>query len=549
MTGALAIAAGLLAPTGHAEESLECGPSPVPAFFTDEARQLPVAEPDAPGHYTLTARLGRHSFHSEWPAVPTLGYHAPGAPVQYLGPTIATERGKPIDVTVVNGLPPAGTPIFPFDQPDNDNNITAHRHGGLQLPASDGVPDPIQPVIPPGGSKTNHYPNAQAAAPLWYHDHDHHNTSYHVYEGLAGFIPNTDETEAALPLPKGDFAKQYAIQDKKFNADGSLCYSHADPEFLGDLPVVNGTVAPKQTVEPRRYAFTLLNASDTRSYRLSLRQTDGRSADRPAMTVVGNDSGYLWRSAPVDELLIAPAERYVVVVDFTGHEGQNWVLANNATAVLGAMNDVDPSGGGISQLMRFDVGAGVSSPDRSSVPAVLVEDAAPVSALVDGARLRTVQAAEVVDGHPQLGDRDRLYKYLDPVTETPQLGSAEVWAMRNRSPDAHPIHVHEAAFRLIGRWRVGQWDSDGLPVPGTIGAFEPARAYESGPKETFVSPPGYITAWVGRFTIPGTSVWHCHILSHEDGEMMRPLAVGDAPQTQLPVVRDLSGVDRLVREP
>ncbi|MDA3645581.1 multicopper oxidase domain-containing protein [Saccharopolyspora indica] len=543
---ALAISAGLLAPPGAAEPA-RCGPSPVPAFFTDEARQPPVAAPDAPGHYTLTARVGRHSFHSEWPAVPTLGYQAPGAPVQYLGPTIVTERGKPIDVTVVNGLPEAGTPIFPFDQPDDDNTITAHRHGGLQAPESDGLPVPLQPEVPPGGSQTNHYPNDQAAAPLWYHDHVHHHTSYHVYEGLAGFIPHTDEIEAALPLPKGEFAQRFLLQDKKFNADGTLCYSHADPVFVGDLPVVNGTVAPKLSVEPRRYTFTLLNASDTRSYRIGLRQAGGGSADRPSMTVVGSDSGYLPRPVPVDELLIAPAERYVVVVDFTGHEAQNWVLTNGAPSLLAAMDEVDPGGGGIPQLMRFDVGTTTSSPDRSTIPPVLTDAAE--RPLLAGARLRTVQTAEEMAGHPMLGDRDRLLDYHDPVSETPQLNSTEIWAMRNRSPNSHPIHLHSVELRLIGRWRVGRWDADGKPVPGTIGPFEPPAAHESGPKDTFVSPPDQITAWAGRFAVAGTAVWHCHILSHEDAAMMRPLAVGDDPQTQLPIVRDLAELDRLVREP
>ncbi|SDZ18698.1 spore coat protein A [Saccharopolyspora shandongensis] len=558
LAGAAVVGAGLLVPTGSpsAAEPVRCGPSPVPTFFADETRQPPVAAPDWPGHYTLTAHVDAHSFHSEWPAVRTLGYSAPGAPMQYLGPTIVTERGKPIDVTVVNGLPPAGTPIFPFDQPDDRNSITMHRHAGLQPAPSDGVPAPLQPEIPPGGSMTNHFPNDQAAGPLWYHDHAHRNTSYHVYAGLAGFSPNTDEIEAGFPLPRGEFAQRFAIQDKKFKPDATLCYNHADPEFFGDLPVVNGTVAPKSSVEPRRYTFTLLNASDSRSYRFGLRQAGGQRANVPRMTVVGNDSGYLLHPAPVSELLVAPAERYVVVVDFTGHEAENWVLTNNAPAPLGDLDEVDPDGGGIPQIMRFDVGTSSSSPDHSQIPEALPEtnNGLPPEALLPDARLRTVQAAEATPGVPQLGDRDRLLDYHDEPTETPQLDSAEVWAMRNRSPDAHPIHLHMVELRLIGRWHVGRWDADGRPVPGTIGPFEPPRPHETGPKETFVSPPDYITAWVGRFTLPGTTVWHCHILSHEDGamsmvEMMRPMVVGSAPQTQLPLVGSRERLDELIRQP
>lgn len=128
--------------------------------------------------------------------------------------------------------------------------------------------------------------------------------------------------------------------------------------------------------------------------------------------------------------------------------------------------------------------------------------------------------------------------------------------MRNHTPDAHPIHEHLVELHLIGRWHVGQWDAQGRPVPGTIGQFEPAAPYESGPKDTFVSPPGDITVWVGRYTIAGTVVWHCHILSHEGGattggavEMMRPLSVGYTPQTQLPRVLTQDRLDELIRQP
>ncbi len=215
----------------------------------DEAVQPPVAKPDnkAGNHYTLTAHQGLHSFHSGLPAVPTLGYSTSNAAVDYLGPTIVTQKGKPIDVTLVNGLPPAGQAMFPFDQPSNDNKAVIHRHGGLQPVASDGTPEQ---GISPGATRTNHYPNNQAAAPLWYHDHQDSATSYNVYEGLAGFMPNTDNIAPLFNLPSGNFSKAYVLQDKSFYpADSAtpwaLCYTHASPEFFGDTPVVNGIIAPE----------------------------------------------------------------------------------------------------------------------------------------------------------------------------------------------------------------------------------------------------------------------------------------------------------------
>lgn len=276
-----------------------------PAFsqFVDEAVQPPVAAPDGPNHYTITAHQGNHSFQSGKPAVPTLGYSTANAAVDYLGPTIVTQKGTPVDVQIVNGLAAAGTAMFPFDQPNNDNTVVLHRHGGIQTVANDGTPSQ---TVPPGGSRTNHYPNNQAAAPIWYHDHTDMATSYNVYEGLAGFMPNTDNIEPGFNLPSGNFSRAYVLQDKSFNADYSLCYSHASPEFFGDTAVVNGTVAPKQTVEPRRYMFTFINGSDSRFFHLTLQPGPGTTGARPQMTVVGSDSGYVLKPAKVNDLLIAP---------------------------------------------------------------------------------------------------------------------------------------------------------------------------------------------------------------------------------------------------
>lgn len=539
-------------------ESVPCGPSPVPAFFSDEAVQPPVATPDRPGHYTLTAHLGAHSFHSGWPAVRTLGYSAPGAPMDYLGPTIVTRRGVPADVEMVNALPPAGVPLFPFGQPNNDNTLTLHRHGGLQTPENDGVPAPFQPEVPPGGSQTDHYPDTQAAAPLWYHDHPDMMTAYHAYAGLAGYMPNTDSEERSFGLPAGEFAKVFIVQDKAFNRDFSLCYRHPRPEFFGDLPVINGIVAPKQQVEPRRYTFTFVNASDSRFFRFGLTQASGPPSEAPAMTVVAGDNGYVPRPAPVTELVVAPGERYKVVVDFTGHQWQDWVLANTAAIPGGFENGIDPQGGGIPEVMRFDVGAPVSSPGTSRLPARMAEtnNDVPMSAWLGAARLRTVQAAEATQGAPQLGDREGLRGYSDPVTETPQYGQVEAWAFRNRTGDSHPLHEHLVELYLVGRWHVGKWDAGGKPVPSSIGPFQPPAAYESGPKDTFVVPSNSITVWVGRYTVLGTAVWHCHIMSHEDGaftrgevEMMRPLSIGPAPQLQLPLVGTQQHLDELIRQP
>jgi len=571
---ATATAAGQLAPSETATPNSMpadalCGQqpsSPSATFFTDEATQQPLATPDATNHYTLSAHLGKHSFATGWPAVDSLGYNTVNSKgkvveqVNYLGPTIVTKEGTPVNVKVVNNLPPAGTTMFPrfgygMTPPAvaTGNTVVLHRHGGLQAAADDGTP--LESVAP-GGSRTNYYPNNQAAAPLWYHDHTDMVTSFNVYAGLAGVMPNTDSLEPSFNLPAGDFAKSYLLQDKSFNADKTLCYTHASPEFFGDLPVINGTIAPKQTVEPRRYTFTFTNASDSRFYHLSLKAAKPTTTTQtPPMTVVGSDSGYVLKPARVNDLLIAPGERYTVVVDFTGHAGR-WVLSNDAATPYPSG---DPTVATIPSLMRFDVGTTITGVDRSSVPSTIRETNNQVSATqsLDTARLRTVQAAEKSPGVPQLGNALGVSTFTDPVTETPYQGSTEAWAMRNHSPDTHPIHEHLVELRLVGRWPVTQWGPQdpitGNAVPLAVGAFEAPGAWESGPKDTFVSPADYITVWVGAYTIAGTSVWHCHILSHEDGMdpmvgMMRPLVVQTTtPQTQLPMIGTFSRLDNLIR--
>ncbi|MEU6967476.1 multicopper oxidase domain-containing protein [Kitasatospora aureofaciens] len=541
-----------------------------PPFFVDEAQQLPVAEPDRWGHreaqqpsgggaedrsehYTLTAGVHyTHHFASSWPASKTLAYSTPNAPMDYLGPTIVTRKGRPTDVELVNDLPPSGTQIFPtFPMANNDNTLTLHHHGGLQSAQSDGVPAPLGQEVPPGHTATYHYPNDQPAAPLFYHDHDDMNTGPHIYPGLLGYSPQTDSRERGIGLPDGDFAKTYLLLSASFDADKQLCYSK-----WGDLPVVNGTIAPKQQVQPRRYLFTFLNESPARFYHLSLQQVPGTGtpSSAPTMTVVTSDQGHLRHPVPVSDLLLAPGERYGVVVDFHGHDAQQWVLANDAPAPY-------PMGGAVAipKLMRFDVGAGNRSPDHSRIPETIkgTDNDLPLAAKLRHARLRIVQAAEPTAGNPMLGDEQQPLNYTAPATETPQQGSWEVWAIRNYSPDSHPIHLHLIEQpQLIGRWHVGQWTPDGKPVPGTIGPFEPAPAYQSGPKDVFDSDPDYITAWVSKFPIKGTSVWHCHMATHEDGinanpigsiEMMRPLVIGENEQRNLPHVDTLQRLDQLVR--
>jgi bilirubin oxidase len=101
--------------------------------------------------------------------------------------------------------------------------------------------------------------------------------------------------------------------------------------------------------------------------------------------------------------------------------------------------------------------------------------------------------------------------WADDVTENPQLGTTETWEIHNFTMDAHPIHIHQVQFQVVGR------GAGGTQAP------EPE---EMGFKDTVIAYPGEITSVQARFDIPGRFVWHCHIVEHEDNEMMRPFEVG-----------------------
>jgi spore coat protein A, manganese oxidase len=138
---------------------------------------------------------------------------------------------------------------------------------------------------------------------------------------------------------------------------------------------------------------------------------------------------------------------------------------------------------------------------------------------------------------PMLGTmKDGVLSYHDPLTENPKLDSTEIWEIYNETVDAHPIHLHQVAMQLISRQKFSAIVD---PVNGKptsvrlIGNPKPALADEAGWKDTYVMYPGEVTRVIARFDLPGRYVWHCHILSHEDNEMMRPFHVGPIRSTMM----------------
>jgi spore coat protein A len=442
------------------------------------------------------------------------------------------------------------------------------------------------------GSATFQYPNDQAAATLWYHDHTIGMTRLNVYAGPAGFYllrggPG-DEVIGTLPGPApalGDPAGMpyyeipIAIQDRSFRADGRLFYPDSraffegltpdqlripfapdlacdgrpsdiapiwNPEFFGTAMVVNGRTWPYLEVERRRYRFRLLNGCNSRFLILDL--------DGMPLWQIGAEGGFLPAPVPLTQLLLAPAERADVIVDFSDvPAGTRLVLRN--------LGPDEPFGGGepdddfdraadatTGRVMEFRVVPRVG-PDRSTPPAQLV---LPPPQPLPEARVtrrlslneedsRSVRVVEDADGGVSLacGDEDgepfgpamALLGTVDDeghaqplgwtaaVTETPVAGETELWEIHNRTMDAHPIHLHQVAFEVVDRAPLPHGDH------GPAGEARPPEPSETGRKDTVIAYPDEVTRIKATFDLPGRYVWHCHIVEHEDNEMMRPVEV------------------------
>ena len=438
------------------------------------------------------------------------------------------------------------------------------------------------------GFATFQYPNANRASTIWYHDHALGMTRLNVYAGPAGFYlirggPAGDKAvldsrtgaTAVLPGPapkEGDkfppnktyFEIPIAIQDRSFNADGSLFYPDSreffdgataskpgfipstdlspiwNPEFFGNMIMVNGNTWPFLNVQQRRYRFRFLNGCQSRFLILDFSNIPGVEVWQ-----IGNEGGFL--AAPVNltadnsnQLLMALAERADLIVDFTNVPVGQHILAN--------IGPDEPFGGGeppddfdladpetTGQIMAFNVGPALA-PDPTTPPRFLVLPAiTPLPAPTATRPLALLEmASEFWDGPAEAmlgivdGSGTPLNKtWADPVSENPNVGATETWEFYNFTADAHPMHVHEIAFEVVNRQAlVRNEEGETVPPARLVGDPRPPEAWESGFKDTVIAYPGEVTRLRAKFDNPGQYVWHCHIVEHEDNEMMRPYRIG-----------------------
>jgi spore coat protein A, manganese oxidase len=514
--------------------------------FVDPLPVPPVIR--STGEQALTIRLRQfmHKAHRDLAATRMWGYNG-----MWPGPTLEVRKGIATNVRWLSELPgrhflPIDTTIHGADKAIPEVRTVTHLHGAKVMPEDDGYPEAwITPDGKTGPSFTSvsaHYPNDQAASTLWYHDHALGITRLNVYAGLAGTYVIRDREEDALSLPSGPFDIPLVLQDRSFNEDGSLHYPivHDGPhpiwvqEFFGEYNCVNGRVAPYFDVEPRKYRFRFVNGSNSRFYHLTMvpasaeGKVRGKPAEAPPFCQIGSDGGLLPEPVMVHYLVIAPGERFDVVLDFSEHKDSAFAVINDGAAPYPRGGQVVPP-----EVLLFRVTKPLSSNDISVIPRKLV----PFQPLdpADAVRERFLAVSEQErksDGYTIIGLLGQK-RWCDPITEDPKLGSTEIWSFLNTTGDVHPIHLHLARFQVLNRQ---SFDPAAFLQNQKVAYTGIPRAPEANErpawKDTIKTYPGMITRIIAKFDLPSNAritpgkellyVWHCHILEHEDNEMMRP---------------------------
>lgn len=442
-------------------------------------------------YFNVDVKEALHSFHPQLPLNPVWGYDG-----VVPGPLFKARYGKPMIVRFRNNLP-AGSTGF------GDPSIITHLHNAHNGTESDGYPGDFYGS---GSFKDHHFPFMlaggdpnEALGTLWYHDHRLDFTGPNVYKGLAGMfflydeVDSGDETDTragALRLPSGEYDVPLVLADKQFDGNGALFYDQTDLNgFIGDRHTVNGAIQPYFKVAKRKYRFRVLNGSTARFY--SFKLSSGRS-----FQLIATDGNLLDAPITMTEFTIAPAERYDVVVDFSGHNIGDQIIVQNFVAHTTGRG---PSGRLTTpiQVLRFEVDREAADP--SQVPAKL-RTLPPI----DTANVAATRRWEFMNEGGAWTVNGRIFN-LNRVDAVIKKGTSEIWDLMGGSMEwAHPIHIHLEEFRIIGR--------GGRAVP----------AEERGRKDVVKLTSGSPSARIFiRFRdMEGSYVMHCHNTVHEDHAMM-----------------------------
>ncbi|KAJ4973345.1 hypothetical protein NE237_006519 [Protea cynaroides] len=513
-----------------------------------------------PGNLTIGMFEKKWKFHPDLPPTTVFAYGTSAKEATIPGPVIEALRGVSTSVTWENHLPQKH--IFSWDPtittaiPKSGGVPTVvHLHGGVHPPQIDGNPlawftSSFRDTGSGWTQATYTYLNIQPAGDLWYHDHALGLTRVNLLAGLIGpYVISDPKSEDPLNLPSGsEFDRHLMIMDRSFFKNGSIYINSTgdnpsihpqwQPEYFGDAIIVNGKAWPYLKVQRRKYRFRIINASNARYFNFSL-------SNGLVFVQLGSDSSYLNSPVRTHNILLAPAEIADVVIDFSSSKTNESVLANSAPYPYPTGTAVDQL---IGNVMKFIIASGnPSCPDNPKIPSRLVNYPAVTTKGAVKARYIVLYEYDSATGNPT-----HLFingkSFLEPVTEIPRSGTTEVWKVINLTPDNHPLHIHLATFQAIKVQELVNLTTftdcmtaknDAIACNVTAyatGQLLKIPSYEKTWKNVVKMEPGYQTTVVVTFNMVDTNtpypfnvtaapgyLYHCHILDHEDNEMMRPL--------------------------
>jgi spore coat protein A len=505
-----------------------------------------VAAQSGVNHYSFTQIPISRQLHPELPATPLWAYDdgsGLGGQAGSFGMVVVAESGTPVTIDFTHDLPTAYPDWLPVDTRltplGNEVRLMTHLHGGFVDGDSDGNPAATPNGFGQGETQTVDYLNQTPASLLWFHDHALGATRLNVFAGLAAAYILRDEFDTgeagnANGLPSGPYEIPIVVQDRQFAPDGTLLYPTSEfegatwiGEYFGDVMLVNGKVWPFLEVEPRLYRFRILNGSNARILNLDVGGV--------RMWQIGAEGGMWDRPVPVARLVIAPAERADVLVDFSRHANGTAMMTN--TPPRRPISNPAPP---LPQVMKILVKN--MTPVPPTIPTTLIGG---VKADLPAPSVRRFMTLNEVGPETEEWFLNISgLRFGDAVTELPKQGAVEDWYYINLTGDTHPMHPHLVTHQVVGRvpFDVEAYSEaagsgpngvpGGLdPRPFATGAMKPPDPEERGFKDTTKANPGEFTIIRARFDLPvgvsppQTYVHHCHIVEHEDNDMMRPFEV------------------------
>ncbi len=468
----------------------------ISCLITVAQNQLLIPTTIESTNINLTLQNGTHQFFAGENTA-TMGANG-----NVLGPTLILNNGDDLNINVTNNL---GEPT------------TIHWHGLHISAENDGGPHTI---IQPNTTWNPQFTVDNKAATYWYHPHLIDKTDEHVSNGLAGLIIIRDAEEAALDLPRtyGVDDIPLVIQTKDFDAGFQIVH----PTNNDDTVMVNATVDPMVDVPAQVVRLRLLNGSSQRTFNFGF-------SGNLTFYQIATDGGLKESPVALTRLRLSNGERSEILVDLTGMQGQTLQLMSYASELQNGINGAtfpgastsmvldnynpNPLNGTDFNILQLNVIAQTANP-VTTIPNSLVTITPYLES--DSDFTRNFSLSSVIGGLDALnGDFtiNNVSMDMNVINVTIPLGNTEIWSIQNGTPSAHPFHIHDIQFNIL--------DVDG----------NPPAAYLEGWKDTILLRPGQVINVITKFddfadeTIP--FMYHCHMLTHEDGGMMGQFVVVD----------------------